>query len=343
MTKKTSFNFWLILSAVSVLIFCSVSFGTLFGSADLAFKDVFKVFQLKLFGKETDDLSLSSIYIVWNLRMPRVLLAFAAGGGLAICGAAMQSVTQNILADPYILGISSGASAAVSVALFLGVPLSILTYGLPVFAFAGACIALVFVYSLGMAGRTGSSARLVLAGIAVSVVLNAFTQLFMMLAPSDRIIRNLLSWMMGSLASARWNNILFPCVCAIAGSLVFLFFARAFNVISLGDETAISLGIHTGKLKKITTLTTAMITGVSVSACGIIGFVGFIIPHIVRLLIGCDHRKLFPLSFLTGGLFLIWMDILARTLLSPQELPVGIFTALCGGPFFIWLLRKQIK
>ena len=340
---KDSKAFYALLLCIFFCIIISIGAGALLGSADLSFKDIADVFKLKLFGIKNPALKASSVFIVWNLRLPRALLAIVAGGGLAICGAAMQSITQNVLADPYILGISSGASAAVSFALFLGTPLSLLQWGLPLFAFGGAFASLILVYGIGASGRSSSSTRLVLAGIAVSVVLAAFTQLFMILSPSDGIMRSIISWMMGSLAGARWDNLLIPTIGVLSCSCVFLFLAGAFNVISLGDETAISLGVNIHTIKKATIILTALITGILVSSCGIIGYVGFIIPHIVRLIRGSDHRKLFPLCFLTGGLFLIWMDVLARTLLAPQEVPIGIFTSLCGGPFFIWLLKRQMK
>ena len=341
--EKDFSKFYIFLIGMCICIILSIGAGALLGSADLSFKDIVDVFKLKLFGIKDSELKNSSIFIVWNLRLPRALLAIAAGGGLAICGAAMQSITQNVLADPYILGISSGASAAVSFAFFLGLPIALLQWGLPLFAFGGALVSLIFVYGLGASGRSSSSTRLVLAGIAVSIVLGAFTQLFMILSPSDRIIKGLLSWMMGSLAGARWDNLFVPTIGVLICSLIFLFLSGAFNVISLGDETAISLGVNIHKIKKTTIILTALITGILVSSCGIIGFVGFVIPHIIRLLIGSDHRKLFPLCFLMGGLFLIWMDILARTVLAPQEVPIGIFTSLCGCPFFIWLLKRQMK
>ncbi len=335
------FGFWIFF--VLLLIIVSTLAGGVFGSADIAFEDIFKVFKLKLFGIQDESLQISSVFIVWNLRIPRAILALVAGGGLAICGAGMQSITQNVLANPYLLGISSGASAAVSFSLFLGITNSSSTWSIPFVAFLGAMFSLLLVYRIGIAGRAGSSTRLILAGIAISVVLGAFSQLFIMITPSDRVLRSFMSWTMGSLAGARWNNLLIPVVGSIVGSLIFIFYSRAFNVISLGDETAISLGVNTNKIKKLTTVLTAFITGITVASCGIIGFVGFIIPHIVRLLIGPDHRKLFPLSFLVGGLYLLWIDIIARVVMAPQELPIGIFTALCGGPFFIWLLKKQIK
>lgn len=341
--EKKILPFWLWTIFVLLLIVASTIAGGLLGSADIAFDDIMRVFKYKLFGIEDEALQMSAVFIVWDLRIPRAILALAAGGGLAICGASMQSITQNVLANPYILGISSGAAAAVSLALFLGIASISTVWTIPVFAFAGAMFSLLIVYKIGIAGRSGSSTRLILAGIAVSVVLNAFSQLFIMITPSDRVLRGFLSWTLGSLAGARWNNLLIPVIGSIIGSLIFLFHSRAFNVISLGDETAISLGINTNKIKKMTTIVTACITGIMVASCGIIGFVGFIIPHIVRLLIGPDHRKLFPLSFLVGGLFLLWIDIIARVVMAPQELPIGIFTALCGGPIFIWLLTKQIR
>lgn len=146
---------------------------------------------------------------------------------------------------------------------------------------------------------------------------------------------------MGSLAGARWTTIGFPCFGAAAGSLVLICFAGAFNLLSQGDETAVSLGVNVKNVKRLTIIVTAFITGAVVSVAGVIGFVGFIIPHIVRILAGSDHRRVFPLSFFIGGLFLMWMDVLARVVIAPKELPVGIFTAFCGGPFFIWLLYRK--
>ncbi|PIE98590.1 MAG: ABC transporter permease [Treponema sp.] len=335
--------FWLWTVFVILLIIASIIGGGLFGSADIAFADILKVFKLKLFGINDESLQISSVFIIWDLRIPRAILALAAGGGLAICGASLQSITQNVLANPYILGISSGASAAVSLAMFLGIAGMASTISIPIIAFIGAMLSLLLVYKIGIAGRSGSSIRLILAGTAISVVFNAFSSLFIMITPSDKVLRSFMAWTMGSLAGARWNNLLIPVVSSVLGSLIFLLYSRAFNVISLGDETAISLGINTNKIKKMTSVLTAFITGVMVAFCGIIGFVGFIIPHIVRLIIGPDHRKLFPLSFLVGGLFLLWIDIIARVIMAPQELPIGIFTALAGGPIFIWLLTKQIK
>ena len=268
-------------------------------------------------------------------------MAIAAGGGLAVAGAAMQAVTQNVMADPYILGASSGASAAVAFTFVIGGVFAQSSSVISVFAFAGAILALLLVYSVGMVGSAGSTSRLVLAGMAISVILTAATQFFVSIAPDAYTVRNITAWTMGSLSSARWTTIGFPSFGAIAGSLVFIYFGRAFNLLSQGDDTATSLGLNVKSIKRLTIIVTAFITGAVVSVGGVIGFIGFIIPHIVRILIGSDHRRVFPLSFLVGGLFLMWMDVLARTIIAPKELPVGIFTAFCGGPFFIWLLYRK--
>lgn len=319
----------------------SIVAGIFLGSVDLDAGIVLDVLKLKLFGMENSDLKRSAVSIVWELRFPRALLAIAAGGGLAVAGAAMQAVTQNVLADPYILGASSGASAAVAFTFVMGGPLAQKGSVISAFAFGGAMLSLMLVYSVGMIGSAGSSGRLVLAGMAVSVMLTAATQFFISIAPDAYTVRSITSWTMGSLTSARWNTIGFPICGALIGSLFFMFIARAFNLLSQGDETAAGLGVDVKTIKRLTIVFVSLITGSIVAAGGVIGFIGFIIPHIIRFLIGSDHRKVFPLAFLGGGLFLMWMDVLSRNLIAPKELPVGILTAFCGGPFFIWLLYRK--
>lgn len=338
---KRSFMFMVIVSVV-ILLFSMLA-GIIFGAADLSVDKVFDVISLKLFGIEQETLKRSQISIIWELRLPRVLLAIAAGGSLAVAGAAMQAVTQNVLADPYILGASGGASSAVAFCYFLGSAFYSSSAVISAFAFTGATIALIIVYTIGRVGSPGATSRLVLSGIAVSVILNALTQFFVSMSRDASTVRSIVAWTMGSLAGARWNNIAFPFFGSILGSSFFMFTARAYNLMSQGDETAISLGINVPVIKRLTILVVAFITGVIVAAGGIIGFVGFVIPHIIRILAGADHRRLFPLSFLIGSVFLLWMDILARTLMAPREMSVGIFTAFFGGPFFVYLLYRQNK
>lgn len=328
--------------ALLVLLF-SIMMGIVLGAADLSADKVLAVIKLKLFGIEQEALKRSEISIIWELRLPRVLLAIAAGGSLAVAGAAMQAVTQNVLADPYILGASGGASSAVAFCYFLGSAFYASSAVVSAFAFAGAMVALILVYTIGRVGNPGATSRLVLSGIAVGVILNAMTQFFVSISPDASTVRSIIAWTMGSLASARWGNIAFPFFGSLLGSCFFMFTARAYNLMSQGDETAISLGINVAVIKRLTILVVAFITGVIVAAGGIIGFVGFVIPHIIRMLAGADHRRVFPLSFLLGSVFLLWMDVLARTLMAPRELSVGIFTAFFGGPFFVYLLYRQNK
>lgn len=323
------------------MVLCSIMGGILLGTADITVSTVLNVLRSKLFRVEGLELQRSAISIVWELRFPRVLLALAAGGGLAVAGAAIQAVTQNVMADPYILGASSGASAAVAFAFVLGGVFSGSGIIISVLAFMGAMMALLMVYSVGLIGNAGPSSRLVLSGMTISVMLTAATQFFISIAPDTYTVRNITAWTMGSLSGARWNTIGFPCIAALIGPMILMFMARAYNLLSQGDETAVSLGLDVKLLKRITIIVVSFITGAVVSIGGVIGFIGFIVPHVTRFLLGSDHRRVFPFSFLLGGLFLMWMDVLARTAIAPKELPVGIFTAFCGGPFFIWLLYRK--
>ena len=341
--ERPRWVFWLVLLGLLAAVIFSIAGGILLGSADLNVSTVIDVIKLKLFGIENEELKRSAISIVWELRLPRVLLALAAGGGLAVAGAAMQSVTQNVMAAPYILGASSGASAAVGLAFVIGGSFSTSTTAISAFAFGGSMLSLLLVYSVGMIGNTGSGNRLVLAGMAVSVILTAATQFFISIAPDTYTVRNITSWTMGSLTSARWNNIAIPFIGSVVGSCFFMFMSRAYNLLSQGDETATSLGVDVRRVKRTTIIVVSFVTGVVVAAGGVIGFIGFIVPHIIRILVGADHRRVFPLSFIGGSLFLLWMDVLARTIMAPKELAVGIFTAFCGGPFFVWLLYRKNK
>ncbi len=270
-------------------------------------------------------------------------MALAVGGGLAVAGAAMQSITRNVMADPYVLGISSGALAFVSVGYLVGGTLTLTSWFIPGLAFIGSLVSLALVFSIGGFSNNSSPARLVLSGMAVSITLNALAQYCIYNQENSGGASSIVNWMMGSIGGARWDNIWLPLIGCLAGTAFFIYHSRAFDLIALGDETAIILGTNTKDVKRMAMVVVAVICGFSVASCGIIGLVGFMIPHIVRFIIGTDHKKEFPLVFLVGGIFLILMDVLARTVLAPSEVPVGIFTALCGGPYFIWLLRKQKK
>lgn len=324
-----------------VIFLASILASGFLGSADLSASTALSVIKSKLSGTDIESVPKSALYIVWELRMPRVLLAIVIGGGLAIAGVSMQALTQNVLAEPYMLGVSSGALVGVTLTNYFANSILFKTMTTPIAAFLGACIALLLVYRVGATGGDTSNNRLILAGMAVSIILNALSNFLIITMPDINAIRNVLSWTMGSLAGARWNNLLIPSSGILLSSIYFFINARNYDVISLGGETALSLGVDVRKLKRTSIIVVSFIAAFSVSAAGLIGLVGFIIPHIIRMLFGSEHRKLFPLSFLAGALFLIWMDILARTVIAPRELPIGIFTAICGGPAFVWVLMRK--
>lgn len=283
--------------------------------------------------------------IVWELRMPRVLTAAAVGAGLALCGAVMQALTRNPLADPYLLGLSSGASVGAVIVIVLGVGLL-----LPFAAFAGALIALVATLALaGAAGRGAgrgsggglSPTRTVLAGLAVSSMFGAVTSLVIFWSATGDSYREILNWLLGSLAGTDWVSVAIAGGALVAIGIPLIASARTLDAFAFGDAAASALGVHVGRSRLLLLGGTALLTGALVAVSGSIGFVGLILPHGVRLLVGSRHRALLPLSALAGALFLVWADTAARTLFDPRELPVGIITALVGGPVFALLLMRR--
>ena len=338
--KKKIYKYLFYIAALGALII-SILLACALGSSKVSLESVFSVLGDKLFGLSETGSASSDAFIVWNLRLPRAVLAFAVGGGLATAGAAMQSITKNVMADPYVLGISSGALAFVSVGYLIGGTLVSCGWAIPLLAFIGSLAAITIVFLIGGFSKETSSARLVLSGMAVSITLNAVAQYCIYNQTNSGGASSIVNWMMGSLGGARWDNIWISFLGCILGNIFFLYHARAFDLIALDDETAVALGTNIRFIKRLTIIVVALICGFSVVSCGIIGLVGFMIPHIVRFITSTNHKQVFSLSFIIGGIFLIIMDILARTVLAPSEVPVGVFTALCGGPYFIWLLRRK--
>lgn len=292
------------------------------------------------FGSAAGGWSRAERNIVWELRLPRVILGAVAGAGLAAIGASLQVITRNPLADPYLFGVSAGASVgAVAVILFIG-PFAGLA-SLPLAAFAGAFAATIAVFAAaGGAAGAPSSARLVLTGVAVSFILHAVTN-GLIVGVADRGAETALFWMMGSLANARWPTIWVP-LAAVLGGIAWLWLrAAAINALAFGDDTARTLGVDPARLRLEVFAVASLMTGAIVSACGSIGFVGLVLPHVVRMVAGGDLRRLLPLSALAGGIFLTWVDVLARLAFAPREIPLGVVTASCGGLFFLWLMRHR--
>lgn len=323
---------------VVVLSLASIALGVAFGSVQLPIRDVVRAMAEPL-GGDVSDLTRT---IVWQLRLPRVILAFFVGGGLAVVGVAMQALVRNPLAEPYILGISGGASAGASL-FYLGFlpPIISRALSMPISAFAGGLLAITLVYLVARSRTRISVTRLLLAGVAVSALMGAMTAFVTFASPEPDRLRAVLFWLMGSLSGSRWSIVLLPMIVSIGGLLTLLALSRTLDTLLLGEERAWNLGVPVETIKKLLLVLAALVTGPLVSAVGAIGFVGLIVPHVVRILMGVTHAPLLVVSYFLGGAFLIWADVGARVLVPGQELPVGVLTALCGVPFFLWLLRDR--
>jgi iron complex transport system permease protein len=277
--------------------------------------------------------------IVWLIRFPRIILGGLVGAGLALVGAVLQAVTRNSLADPHLLGVTSGATlGAVTVILFLGETIGIAT--LPIAAFIGALLAMFVVIAVAMRHGRLNSDRLLLSGVAVSFFVMAMANLMLFMG-DHRASSSVLFWMLGGLGLARWNLLVIPAVVLTGGFVMLSATARSLNAVMAGDQTASTLGINVSALRVQVFVVASLMTGVMVAMSGSIGFVGLMIPHIARRFVGTDHRRLLPVTALSGAIFLIWVDVAARTLIAPEDLPIGVATAAIGGIFFIWLMKRR--
>lgn len=280
--------------------------------------------------------------ILVQIRLPRVLLAAVVGGSLAVAGSVFQGLFRNPMADPYVIGISSGAALGAVLAMLTGVSLKLAGFGaVPLFAFTGGILTIMLVYTMARVGRAVPVMTLLLAGIAVSAFLSALVSLFTYFAGEK--LHQVVFWLMGGLGGATWHKVRVMIPYALAGYAAVAVFARDLNALLLGEETARHLGVETEKVKKILLVGASLLVAAAVSTSGIIGFVGLVVPHFIRLLAGPDHRFLLPASALLGATLLIATDTLARTIIAPTELPVGIITAMVGAPLFVYLLKKRKK
>lgn len=281
--------------------------------------------------------------IILQVRMPRVIFAILIGIGLSLCGVVMQALVQNPLADPYILGVSSGATLGATFAILIGFGSGTLMaqFGVAFSAFVGAFIVSIAVLFLSSTGGKITSIKLVLSGVVLAALCSSFSSLIIFFANNAEGIKAVTFWTMGSLASARWDKVPIILSVVTAGSVFFLFQHRILNTMLLGDEAAITLGINLNTYRKVYMLVVAFVTGTMVAYAGMIGFVGLIIPHIIRGLFGSDHKRLLPLALLLGALFMVWADILSRVLIKNVELPIGIVTSVIGSPLFIYIIIKK--
>ncbi|MET9951369.1 iron ABC transporter permease [Streptomyces sp. NPDC006339] len=280
--------------------------------------------------------------IVLDVRLPRVLLGAVVGAGLAVVGTVLQALVRNRLADPFLLGISSGASAGAVLVIVLGVAGGITTtVALPAAAFAGALLSLVLVYALARRGGTMTGARLVLAGVAVSYILSALTTLLLVVAGRPEQFQEALFWSLGGLGGARWDGLLLPAAVLVAGTGALMTLARPLDLMLVGEEGAVALGLDPARFRAAVFVLASLVTAVLVAASGAVGFVGLMVPHAARMAVGAPHRRLLPVAALGGAVALVLADLAARTVAAPQDIPVGVLTALTGGPFFLWLMRRR--
>jgi iron complex transport system permease protein len=319
--------------ALGAAVLLAVAASVVWGSADLGPARVWAA--LTGGGTPTDRT------IVLSLRLPRVVLALAVGGGLAVVGVAMQALVRNPLAEPYILGASSGASAGAAL-FFLGFLPAVVSRAvtMPVAAVAGAWLSVAVVFAVARTGPRLSTARLLLAGVAMSALMGSVTAFVTYASPEPDKLRAVLFWLLGSLAGTQWHEAWGPIAVSLGALGALWALARPLDLLSTGEEPAAALGVPVERLKRLLVAIAAVATGVLVASAGVIGFVGLIVPHAVRLVAGATHRRLVPLAFAGGALFLLLADLAARTVLPGQEVPVGVLTALCGVPFFLALLRR---
>lgn len=323
-----------------VLLLVSLSFAISVGAVRVPIDTVWGVLANKLSpGLIAPDWSQGRAAIVWEIRFPRALLAMMVGAGLALVGASLQAVTRNPLADPHLLGISSGgAFGAILALLHTGLFIGLLT--VPLLAFLGALMATLLVLAVSRLADATSADRLVLAGVAVSFIIMAGANVLIFLG-DPRATHTVVFWMLGGLGLAQWSQLIYPLVILLGCGLWLMSRANQLNAMTVGDETAATLGIPVARFRLCVFVVGALLTGVMVAFSGIIGFVGLMVPHIVRMLVGGDYLRVLPASALVGAIFLLWADIAARTIMAPEDMPIGIVTGLVGGLFFVWLLGRK--
>ena len=346
MKKKTETKKLIYIPALIALLVLSILLSASIGQVEIPLSDTFKILMDRLFHvKLAGYAEISSAYfnVVWMIRFPRALIAAAVGIGLSLCGIVMQAAVENPLADPYILGISSGATLGATFALMVGVgtlPL-IGQASVSASAFAGALLASFLVLFFANIGGHATGAKLVLSGTVINSMFSAFSNIMIYFANNAQALQSITFWIMGSTASATWSKVPAILVIVALTALFFLTQSNTLNLMLMGEEAATTLGINLTFWRRVYLIIASLITGILVSGCGMIGFVGLVIPHISRAIFGANHRVLTPYTILFGGIFMVLTDLLSRSLVSGSEVPVGIITAALGAPVFLYMLLKK--
>jgi len=333
---RTARPFWLSLVLLAVALLLSVAVGSVF----IPPAQILSLVGQRLSGAQPDPASLPLATIVFSLRLPRTALIALVGAALAGSGAGYQGLFRNPLADPYLIGVASGAGLGAIVAISLGWQSSTLgMLAVPLAAFLAGLLTVAVVYELARVGRTLPVTNMLLAGVAVSSFATAMTSFLMINATGE--LRRALVFLLGGAAASGWQPVLSILPYVIIGLGVLLLMGHTLNVLQFGDEQAQQLGLPVERVRRVIIVAASLATAAAISYAGIIGFVGLIVPHVVRLLWGPDYRRLLPLSIITGAGLLLLADVLARVVMAPAEIPVGIVTALAGAPFFLWVLRRS--
>ncbi len=323
------------------LLIVMVAFATTIGSVEIPFLTTFSILLSKLPLTEiTPTWTMALETIILEIRLPRVILAGMVGAALAIAGATYQGLFRNPLADPYLIGVAQGAALGAVIGFLLPSTWHSMRFGIiPLLAFIGAMVSAAIVYTLARVGKTLPVTTLILAGVALGALLGSIVS-YLIIFSGDKM-HGIIFWLMGSFSLSQWAEVKIVLPYVLLGVVTILFYARPLNLMQLDEEQAQQLGINVERLKLVLLAAATLITAAAVSFVGIIGFVGIIIPHGVRLIWGADYRFLLPLSVLTGAIFLILADLIARVALAPTEIPIGVITAFCGAPFFLYLLRRK--
>ncbi|WP_424229038.1 FecCD family ABC transporter permease [Actinophytocola sp.] len=326
---------------LGITLLVSIVAGIALGPTTVALPDVLRYLGKAITGGSIHPDEVTSYSIVWNVRAPRVLLAAVVGAGLALVGVAVQALVRNALADPFVLGISSGASVGATAVVVFGFFAGLGVLALSTAAFLGALGATALVYLAARSKLGLTPLRLVLTGVALAYGFQAVMSVLIFMSPNGQAAASVLFWLLGSLGAATWASLPLAAAGVAVGMVVLVRKATTLDVMAMGDETAASLGTDVASLRRWLFLLTAVVTGLLVAVSGAIGFVGLVLPHVVRMVVGSGHRNVLIVAPLAGASFLVWVDLLARTLVAPEELPLGVITALIGVPVFIVVMRRR--
>lgn len=341
---KKGMQYTLFCIVMLFMLAAALVLSVLVGSVDIQPSVIGKVIVNNTLGKEVFEptWAKNTESIIWTLRMPRIMLSFVVGAGLSLCGILMQALTKNSLADPYVLGISSGASTGAVLAIILDWFSFAGRYSTMLGATFGAVLAIILAMRFANINNRITSTQLVLSGFAISAVFSSATNYFVYYSnTSTDKARSAMYWMLGSLSGATWEKLTLVLITfAICAVLIFLVH-RVLDILLLGDDAATTMGVNLKKVKIIVVALSTVLTGIIVSVSGVIGFVGLVIPHISRSIVGSSHKRLIPAAILIGGFFMIICDVLSRVIVAPQELSIGVVTSFFGAPFFLFLIRKS--